>query len=60
MNILLKLLENTSCDEHSYEGKKKKEKEKRKGEKEMTNKTRDYFLATLIIYSLTPTIVNTL
>jgi len=39
---------------------KKKEKEKRKGEKEMTNKTRDYFLVTLIIYSLTPTIVNTL
>ena len=39
---------------------KKKEKEKRKGEKEMTSKTRDYFLATLIIYSLMPIIVNTL
>jgi hypothetical protein len=33
MNILLKLLENTSFDEHSYEGKKKKKKKKEKVKK---------------------------
>jgi len=33
MNILLKLLENTSFDEYSYEGKKKKKKKKEKVKK---------------------------
>ena len=33
MNILLKLLENNSFDEHSYEGKKKKKKKKEKVKK---------------------------